>query len=881
MDNSLKTELHSALMREFNFARSGDWLRKGRCPDCGKKELYTHAVTPKVLKCGRLNRCGYEKSVKEYFPEIFDDWSKRFKATEADPHAAADAYLIHNRGLDIRGLRGSYTQEYYRDAERGMGSATIRFPLPGGSWWERVIDQPGRFDRKARFAPGKSYQGQCWMPPGLDYAELAKQSQIWIAEGIFDALALREAGRAAVSSMSVNNWPGEFLKELRKVIASGDTPTHVPELVFAFDVGKAGFEYTRKYVAQAQREGWPATAAQVRPDADGSKLDWSDLHLHERLTESDIEEYLWNGRVTIASNATEKACLLYERKKWSTFAFTHDARMWWAEFNPQRIAEVALKEGITEKMAARGCADVREISNCSFRTLYRERDEIIDDTAYYLRIDFPGKHPTAKGRFSAAQLTAAPEFKKRLFAFGGMFTGTTGQLDRLMQTQTKDLKTVTPVEFTGYAKEHGAWLLGDIAVRNGRVHRLNDEDYFDFGKVAVKLRSSERLLDIDYDADELDTSWLHNLWAAYGPKGLVALAFWNASFFAEQIRAMHSSLGFLQVIGEPGSGKSTLIEFLWELCGRNCYEGFDPTKATNAAIARNLGKVSNLPVVLIEGDRDEKTPHAKRFEWDELKTAYNGRSVRARGVRNGGMETYEPLFRAAVVIAQNYPVVASDAIQQRIMSMTIDKSGHSASSKVAAEALTAYPSEKLSGFMVHAIRTEEQWLKTFAEQFKIYEPTLPEISGIYHQRLVKNHAQLAAALDALAGFIRIPPDWLESAHAMIVKMLRERHEAISADHPIVARFWEIVEWLESNESPATERPINLSRTPEKVIAISLNSFEEKCRQRGLQAPSIDELQRHLRSSKSRRFVATKSVNTIINKGIHCWVFDQPEARSRA
>ena len=39
-------------------------------------------------------------------------------------------------------------------------------------------------------------------------------------------------------------------------------------------------------------------------------------------------------------------------------------------------------------------------------------------------------------------------------------------------------------------------------------------------------------------------------------------------------------------------------------------------------MARNLGKVGNLPVVLIEGDRREEASHARKFEWEELKTAY-------------------------------------------------------------------------------------------------------------------------------------------------------------------------------------------------------------------------------------------------------------------
>lgn len=878
---SLDQELKAALMRDFAFKREGDWLRKGKCPDCAKRELFTHAENPKLLKCGRLNRCGYEKSVREYYPEIFTDWSKRFQQTETDPNAAADAFLSHGRGLNLSSMRGCYSQEYYQDQGRNIGTATVRFPLPGGTWWERLIDQPDRFDMKARFQPkasagGKSFKGWCWIPPTLTMADLAAAPRILIAEGIFNAWALMQAGHIAVSAMTVANWPTHFLADLRKACTEADTKRPLPELVFAFDVGKAGVTYSRKFVDQAISEGWPASACQPSL-IEGEVADWNDLLVADKLTDEHFDEYFWNGEVILAANATEKACLLHGRHGWATFSFVFDNRTWWANFNEARISETMMKEDISRRAAAKSCADVTEIANCAFRTLYRERDDLIDDTAYYLRVDFPGKTPTAKARFSASQLTAAAEFKKRLFDFSGQFTGSTGQLDRLMLQQTRNLKTVEPIDFTGYSKSHEAWLLGEIAVRKGRVYRLNSEDYFDFGKLAVKLRSAERLLQIDYEANKFATPWLTQIGLAFGAKGLIALTFWQMSLFAEQIRDAHKSLAFLQIIGEPGSGKSTLIEFLWRCVGRDGYEGFDPTKATSAAIARNLGKVGGLPVVLIEGDRDEATPHSKRFEWDELKTAYNGRAVRSRGVKSGGMETYDPPFRGAVVIAQNYAVKASPALLERLMSITINKEGWNANTKAAADKIEQWKTEDLSDFIIHIIRQEELWMKVFLDAFKRHEKDLPAQSGVNHQRLIKNHAQLAAALDAMNACIALPNGALEDGHSFIVHMLRERHQAISSDHPHVAKFWELVDWFRANEIDGQPK-LNLSKKPDQFTAISLPMFEERCRARGVIGPPIEDLKNLLRSSKSRKFIAAKNIRTVNqDKVIHCWIFQTPGA----
>lgn len=898
MRDDIRTEVLTNIKRDYKFdAEKGDWLQKGKCPQCNKRELYTSSTKPWVLRCGRQNRCGWEGEVRDLYPEIFDNWSNRHQQTETNPNAAADAYLSHARGLDLRLLRGSYTQETYVDRGRNLSSATVRFPLPGGSHWERLIDQPGRFEKKAHFAWGKSYKGQWWQHPAHTMEQLAAAKEIWIAEGIFDASALvqafggaelHEAGLTAVSAMSVNNYPEHALDALRKAIANGPTPTHQPRLVFAFDIGKAGADYTRKYVKRARDEGWEATAAQPRPEGEDDKLDWNNLLVRERLTKKHLEEYRQNGAVLIAADAFEKAWMMWQQKERTSFPLTFNSEMYWAEFSPKKIADTYKELQENPDWAMRDPREIRQeaaeqagaitrICNASFRTLYFQRNPATEESLYYLRIDFPVDKPVVKAGFSGGAMSASAEFKKRLIsvASGALWRGSGEQLDRLLETQTRRIKTVETLEFTGYDRSREVYVLGGIAVRRGRVFELNEEDFFDFGDCSLKLATTERLLEIEYDSQKVPTEWFPVLVDAFGENGLITTAFWIMSLFAEQIRAETKSLAFLEMSGLPGTGKSTVLEFLWKTAGRENYEGFDPTKATAAAIARNLGKVSNLPVVLIEGDRSDSAPHSRRFEWEELKSLYNGRATRSRGVKNGGMETFEPLFRGAIIIAQNDAVSASPAVLERIMGLHFDKSRFSPETKAAAEKLERWPVEDLSGFVVHLLRREAEFLKIWRECYPRYVEELQRATGVGNVRLLRNHAQLAASLTAMRCILPMSDGLHRAGLEFIAEMTRQRQLVTSSEHPVVEKFWQIFDYLTEIEPDTIERPLNNSRKADAEIAVNLPQFFERCRAHGQNPPSEDDLRRHLKASKGRKFVTQKSVNSPSGKFFHCWVFQRP------
>ena len=425
MQPEILKELVATLKQDYGFKEKGRYLQEGKCPACGKKELFTWQDKPYVLRCGRENRCGESFQVKPLYPEIFDDWSKRYVRTEKDPNAAADAYLQHARGFNLMGLRGCYTQETYHDDTLNITTATVRFPLPGApnTYWERLIDQPGRFGKKkARFAYRCKYSGLWWAMPQHTMEALADAAEVWIVEGIFDAIALNQApafkdrNAVAVSTLSCNNYPEEYLNDLRRAAAEKGKPT--PKVIFAYDVGKAGVRYTRDFVKKGREAAFFCGAAQVRPDGEGDKRDWNDLAQSDELTADHLTEYLWNGEVTIAGSAKDKALLIYEKERYASFPIIFGGKQLWASFSMERINDILKTRRESESpehadfkdlsfddqwnVAAEEACDIEEVANCTFRTLYFQRDPNIEEGAYYLRVDFPKGRASVKATFSGS-----------------------------------------------------------------------------------------------------------------------------------------------------------------------------------------------------------------------------------------------------------------------------------------------------------------------------------------------------------------------------------------------------------------------------------------------------------------------------------------------
>ncbi|MFI8482979.1 toprim domain-containing protein [Pseudomonas sp. NPDC078700] len=932
MHDQLRAEVLTRLQRDYGLTHIAgtNYLRKGTCPVCSKKELYSFFDKPWMLHCGRLSKCGSQIHVKDVYADLFNDWSERAPASNDNPMATARAYLEFARGFRLELLDGLYTQEQFWSREINEGSATVRFALTKGGYWERLIDRPERFGKqKARFKPGVGYKGQWWCSPQID---LTAANEVWIVEGIFDAVALQHNGLTAVAAMSSGNYPDESLKQLLKDRSSAGA--RLPRLIWALDNEPSGHRFTRKFVKAARELGFTCEAAQI-PQRDDRKVDWNDLHQRwvfiedaakrsERVA-ADLKEARYHGALLIAESAAEKALLMYQHNGRQEFHFDYANRLYWWSLDMDKYNKAVqdqersddqdsqlLNDKAKRVKALESSGSVRMLANCYFKVLYKQSNRITDETWFYMRISHPNG-TTENNTFTPKQLAASSEFKSRLLSASGSWLGASKHLDLIVMEQTEGVKIVDTIDYVGYSKEYSCYVFGEVAVADGKVVAVNEEDYFKLNKLHLKTLQKGVRIQLQQDGTTYNEQWLALLWTCFAEQGVVALTFWFGSLFAEQIRAKYQSFPFLEATGEAGSGKTTLLNLLWKLLGRDGYEGFDPMKSTKAGRSRLMGQVSAMPVVYLEADRhgDDKS-HAKTFEWDELKDFFGGGTLATKGVKTAGNETYEPPFRGTIAISQNAAVVAHEAIMTRICKLHFKRPEVTPASRAAAARLNMLDGNTLSHFLLLAVKQEAKVLEVFEQRFPEHEQRLRTLNSncincgtdyqaereqaacskcgntlrgyIRVERIIKNHAQLLALLDGIRLVAGLTDAQVSSTQRKIIAMAIERQASISADHPQVAEFWEVFDYLEGLDA---DGPVVNHSKKDELIAINLNEFCERAAEHRQKLADVGVLRDLLKESRSRKFVdanravdsavrsyqATKHNHTITKSPtVKCWIF---------
>tara|TARA_R110002050_G_scaffold57423_3_gene128925 strand:+ start:75189 stop:77897 length:2709 start_codon:yes stop_codon:yes gene_type:complete len=895
----LNPQIINLLTNDFQMVEQGKYLR-GRCPQCDKKSLWTWLDNPGNVQCDRTNKCNYSEPTKDLFPELFEKLNEKYQPTQENPHATADAYLTLIRGFDISQIQGWYEQGAYYHPRGNKGTASVRFYLDEAKqfMWERLIDdviitdESGDTESRNKSFKG-SFKGHWWQPPTLT---INKGDEVWLVEGILDAIALNINGIKAVAIMSSGTFPDVSLKpHLRNDIT----------WAIATDNDVAGRKALDKHSKTLRDMGENVTAA--LSSSNEAKSDWNDLHQAGKLSEKDIHFYRYLGRLELAQSYTEKAQMMWEHntnRNYFIFAFrnrTYAAKMdkelyekaykaYWggvARVDSHQMSDEDLKEILKEasneerlkanEYAANQGIKLREIATFSMNYLYFQQPDNGEDGQYFFSFKLANHGQERQIAFTHKTISAASDFKKSSMRLpGALFTGIQQDLDWLYQEWTRfNTKEVRTLDFVGFDRATQSYVFNDYAVEGSRVHKLNSQSFFQLKKEGIKTT-----VDIKQKLSEKhNATWVPDFKAAFGTKGLVALSWWFGSLFVGQIRQQHRSYPFLQIAGEADSGKSLLIDVLWGLLGKEG-ESFNPAASTSAGRVRKMAEVSNLPVCFNETDNEvEKNTHQKQFNWNELKDLFEGEFGKVTGIKSQDNSTRKPEFKGALAWTQNVKIVASEAMQTRLIDLWFDTSHHSPAGYQASQRLNAIKVEEVNGFIINAVKQADRVLKHFNSQFDRHRLHLISTGKIKTNRIIENHAKIMALANCLHGlYPEIGEDDLQKTHVMLEQMAIERQASLNEDSELVQQFWAQFDYLDKRlDLEKTQTPMihqmNHSNRPDDEIAVNLEDFYIACKKRDLPLIDPKELRRNIHTSKKHEYVSNGPVTSrLTRKSKRCWVF---------
>ncbi|MGE4301975.1 MAG: toprim domain-containing protein [Victivallaceae bacterium] len=877
-------EIQKALLNdsEFGFKQAGRKLRQGKCPNCGEREAFVDLDQPFRVTCGRLNNCRWSASTKELYPEIFANISHRHPATEANPNAPADAYMTEIRGFDREKIKGMYSLGYVKHPAKKEFYPAVKIPITKDCYWCRIIDADDVRKNGAKSKIVGDYKDLCWQPDGLTVEE---GDTIWIVEGIFKALAFLHIGIKAVSPLSCSNFPRKLIAENK-----GRNVTWV----IAEDADKAGTEAAAKYAAELAKLG-----EKYRVAFPESGEDWDDAFRDGKLTERYMQDAFWRGFYFLAMSPLAKAFFYWAKTNRTHHVFEFKNSMQRYKYSgssedkddmfdypdPElgwNIDESRLQDYM--KLFSQRCS-VYEICPAKIKFLYIEQDISTQERMNTLSVDFANGTPSMLMSADGTIYKTPDNFSNALLRATGFvpFTGKNDDLDALHRSWFyKPVKFVRAVPFTGYENQTKIYVFPDFAYCNGQYQKVNEHGFVSFGRSSVKCNLAGFTL--VKNPDDFTGDWIGDYIEAFGNNGLALLAWWTGTLFAEQIRAKQDSWTFLEYTGEPGSGKSTQIRFCWHLLGIDNYEGFDPNKTSPVGRARQMTQVSNMPVVLLEGDREEDATrrNQRSFDFNELKDMFNQAAlVRTTGTKTGGNETKKLIFRGGILITQNARVQASQAVLMRIVHCNVTKEHFTPANGEIADRLKQMTPQELGGYLHAVLRHEKRLLESYYSNYKMVLAEFNRRNSACREvpeiRLRHCHAQVAAwvlTLPVLFGN-KITRDQLNMAVDHIWRRACDRQQILSSDDPRLERFWELYAYLHLERRTTGDEVEILNHSSKRnLIAINLPHMAQVAAEHRLQMPDTAELAVLFQSSRTRKLVGYKTVRSAItDKTTRCWVFE--------
>lgn len=381
-----------------------------------------------------------------------------------------------------------------------------------------------------------------------------------------------------------------------------------------------------------------------------------------------------------------------------------------------------------------------------------------------------------------------------------IFLGTSYQFNRLIEFLMEHETQANIIETLGWNPEHQVYAFANaIFTKKNKVIKVNDYGIIEdpdskkqyylpaFGLANKNNQDYEGERKYIYLEGELTFEQYSKLYfEAFESNGGIALLFLILSVFWDIIFDQVGFYPFLFLFGAYGTGKTSLVEYLLRVFGKD-YKGIPLNNATQVALSRTIASRNNSIFYL-----KEYTNETDDGNQDLFLTAYDG-SGRATGVKSNDNRTKVAMVKSAMILDGNELPTQKTAVLSRMILLNFEKNQFSQEQRQAFSEMEKVQDKGFGKVIAEILQHREKFKKGFKRTFDENIQELREnMPGDFAERTLKHVALLLTPAKLLQKELNFPFSFEEITRAVVNNAIEQNRLLKQTDE--ISVFWTAFSW---------------------------------------------------------------------------------------
>ncbi|MNK53051.1 hypothetical protein D3C87_720020 [compost metagenome] len=454
----------------------------------------------------------------------------------------------------------------------------------------------------------------------------------------------------------------------------------------------------------------------------------------------------------------------------------------------------------------------QEISNFKMRIIYHV--ETSDEEAYRLiQIKNVFGHDVVI-KMNTDDFVSIASFRKIIARKGNfLFKGNDADLCRLQDKLQRDEVTTELVKQLGYNRKFNFY-----AFANG-IFDCNQNKFVPIDNLGIVkhevLKDGGEVVRHDFfipamskmfvDKDDLYTNdkrflhvesgktfkeWSELFCEVYGTNGQISLTFYLISIFSDIVyRSMDSRFPMLNVYGQKGTGKGTMIESMMKLFGLGQKQLMLGGASTVVGMMRKSGQFSNAMLWM-----DEYKNNLKPTTIESLKNFYD-RIGYERGKKDNTFQTESTRIDSAIIVSGQEMPIIEEALFSRFLLLITKRFSRTEETRQNFLKLKEWEENGLSDITVHLMQYRGKVAQHFKAKYAEEQRTLAKAvnNADVDERFINNYASIIAMADLLRDEVHLPFTIVDFRELCKRTLLEQFFVLKGSDS--IGKWWSIVEQL--------------------------------------------------------------------------------------